>query len=282
VSDAEVDKIVAKIGIPPCPHVILDFMEEMRRDDPDFRKLSGLVSSDAALAAAVIKTANSPIYGLRVKATTVQQACTYLGLRSTALLISGLLLRRAFPVEKSQAMEALWQSSTETAASAATLARMFSGVDHDTAYTYCLFRDCGQAVLLQAYPDYTPFVDGSARAGAAPLTAAEDARYPVNHARVGAQLAHSWGLPDALCEAIRHHHAYAEAGSGKLRLPQGSARLIALGAVSEHLASLRRRHKPADEWALARALVGAELGVTERHLGPLAAAIAESRESEPA
>jgi HD-like signal output (HDOD) protein len=267
--DPEVESMVKDIGLPPCPKIIMDFMQEMRRDEPDFRKLSGLVSSDVALSAAVLKTANSALYGLRTKATTVQQACTLLGLKATAFLISGLLLRRAFPVDKSKAIEELWRVASGTATIAGLLARKFSGVDRDSAYTYALFRDCGLAVLLPKYPDYASIVDGSARTDGSPITLVENTRYSVNHARVGFVLAQSWQLPEALCEAIRHHHNWVGILSGKTQIGKPSTRLIVLGLLAEQLYSQQTRQKGCNEWALGKALVQSELGVNEEALGSL-------------
>lgn len=267
--DPELESLVKEIGIPPCPRIILDFMEEMRADDPDFRKITTLVSTDVALAAAMLKTVNSPFYGLRNKATTVQQACTILGLRSVAFLISGLLLRRAFPVDKSKSLDLLWRVASGAATIAGALAKKFSGVDRDTAYTYGLFRDCGMAVLLTKYPDYAGIIDGSARQEGAPITLVENTRYDVNHARVGAALANSWQLPDALCEAIQHHHNYDGAAAGKLHVSKRAVRLIAIGALADQLLALQTTSAASHEWPLAQALVETELGVRDEHLPSL-------------
>ncbi len=267
--DPEVESLVKETGIPPCPRIIVDFMEEMRADDPDFRKISGLVSADVALSAAMLKTVNSPFYGLRTKATTVQQACTILGLRSMAFMISGLLLRRAFPVDKSKSLDLLWRIAAGVASFSGALAKKFSGVDRDTAYTYGLFRDCGMAVLLPKYADYAGVIDGSARQEGAPITLLENTRYDMNHARVGAALANSWQLPEALCEAIQHHHNYEGVAAGKLHVNKRAVRLIAIGALAEQLYALQSTQAPSHEWPLAQSLVEAELGVRSDNLASL-------------
>ena len=87
-SSPTAQELVKEIGIPPCPAVLAEFMAESHKDDPDLRRLSHLVNKDVALAAAVLKTVNSPLYGLSRKARTVQDAL--------ALLISRPELCRAY------------------------------------------------------------------------------------------------------------------------------------------------------------------------------------------
>ena len=76
----EAEQVVREIGIPPCPGTLTSVVREMRRDEPDLRKLSDLLGSDVALSATMLKTVNSPFYGLKTKAGTIQQALSILGL----------------------------------------------------------------------------------------------------------------------------------------------------------------------------------------------------------
>ncbi len=61
-----------KISIPPCPAIVLALLEESRRDEVDFVRISRMIAGDVALAASVLKTANSPFFALRRKVQSVQ------------------------------------------------------------------------------------------------------------------------------------------------------------------------------------------------------------------
>ena len=115
LASPEAEQLVKEIGIPPCPAVLAEFMAESNRDEPDFRRLSHLINRDVALAASVLKTINSPLYGLTRKARTVQDALALLGLRETSRLIAGLLLRRAFASSQSPAIYEFWDASSRVA-----------------------------------------------------------------------------------------------------------------------------------------------------------------------
>ena len=110
-------------------------MQEIRAEEPDFLKISKLIGGDASLAAAMLHTVNSPFYGLRSKATSVQQAISLLGLRNVAQLVTGSLLRNAFPDCDSEWMEEYWESSSTIAQVSAVLAGKFKGFNRDEAYT---------------------------------------------------------------------------------------------------------------------------------------------------
>ena len=90
--EAEALEVPHALGLPPCPHVLLEVGRELRCESPDVQKVAHLIANDAATAAMILKTVNSPYYGLSNKARSVQQAIAYLGLNRTACLLAGLLL----------------------------------------------------------------------------------------------------------------------------------------------------------------------------------------------
>ena len=92
----EVVHVIGDMVIPPCPRIIVAMMEESRRDEPDLLKLDKLICGDMGLASAVIKTANSPFYGLNHKVQAVRSALQVLGIRTVASIVTALALRKAF------------------------------------------------------------------------------------------------------------------------------------------------------------------------------------------
>ncbi len=268
--ELEAERIVGEVGIPPCPTILTSLVREMRRDEPDMRKLSGLLGSDVALSATMLKTVNSPFYGLSTKASTVQQALSILGLRAGVNLVTGLLLRQAFPVTSSRLMEAFWERSMRLAAASAALAPRLKCCNRDQAHTFALFRDCGLAVMIRKFPMYEDIVDYSAADPGQPITEVEDIRYDVNHARVGYALARSWFLPESTGRAILHHHDLAQVSSGKIALPLESARLVALGLLAEQVCALHANHPPCADWPMGEELVFDAFGLDEADVAALA------------
>ncbi len=275
VLDREAKKIVSDIGIPPCPAILTKLLRESNEDEPDFGRIGRLISSDVSLAAAMLKTVNSPFYGLGRKATSIQQALVLLGLQNVTRLITGLLLRQVFAVSNSTVMEHFWSVSSRVAAITAHLARNLRCADRDEAYTFGLFRDCGMPLMACKFPDYADLLEKDPCAHEQALLDAEENRYAVTHALVGYHMASSWFLSPALCQAILHHH---DAGALKRDGETLKGRqLVALGMLAEHIDALLADEKAAFNpvWIGVSGQVFECLGIGEDDLPRLRSSVIE-------
>jgi HD-like signal output (HDOD) protein len=233
VLDRDADAALTDICIPPCPAILTKLMQEMRADEPDFAKIGKMIGADASLAAAMLKTVNSPFYGLRSKAVSIPQAIALLGLRNVTQLATGLMLRNTFSGGSNERMEEYWESSSAIAQINAQLAPRLKQVNRDEAYTFALFRDCGMLAMMDGHKDYAPVFPGGEAAGGLDVTAAEHDRYQVDHARVGHGLAKMWLLPEEICQAVLWHHDYAVLLQGQDCIPVTSVKHIAHALVAE-------------------------------------------------
>jgi len=279
-SSPTAQELVKEIGIPPCPAVLAEFMAESNQDDPDVRRLSHLVNKDVALAAAVLKTVNSPLYGLSRKARTVQDALTLLGLQEAARLIAGFLLRQAFASFNSQAMYEYWDASARIAMVAAYLARELGVAKLDEAHTFALFRDCGVPVLLARYPEYEKLLAETRGGNERQRIEIERTDYGYDHALVGSTLAQNWHLPAEIWHAIRVHPSYCDAGFVKSAGARPHVVWIALALLAEQLYRIHRGQYDADAWTAEDSFIAAVLGCVAERLEPLAndiAALMEQR-----
>ena len=273
--DRNADQIVKEIGIPPCPAILTKLLRETRADEPDFRRVGQLVGGDVALASAMLKVTNSSFYGLRTKAASVQQALALLGLATVTHLVTGLLLRQAFSRSVGPHMERYWKASMATSLISALLCRETVRGDSGIACTYGLFRDCGMPVMLQKFPIYADIFDGSALTPGEPVCEVENERYTTNHARVGAQLARNWHLPESLCSAILHHHDALYSDTIPAQTEAQALVLIAIGLTAEQIYcdatnGVCHEWAPAGEWALS------ELDLTQEKFGAIAARVSAS------
>ena len=236
-SDADAKQVLAGICIPPCPAILTKLMKEMRGDEPDFDKISQLISEDASLAAAMLRTVNSAFYGLRTQATSVQQAINLLGLRQIAQLVTGVLLRDAFSSGSSERMDDYGESSSTIAQISTYLAGQFAGqftgFSRDQAYTFALFRDCGMLAMMDSYEDYKPLLPVDEPPHGDDIIAHEISLHQINHAQVGANLARMWLLLDDIHQSILWHHDYVTLLQGREKIPVAHARQIALALVAE-------------------------------------------------
>ncbi|NNM82425.1 MAG: HDOD domain-containing protein [Burkholderiales bacterium] len=197
--------VLKGIHIPPRPGVLIDLMEEQRKDDPDLKKMTSLISKDVGMSAALLKAVNSPFFGLRKKAASVPDAMHFLGMKNVMNLVSGFSLKKAIG-NAPLSVEKFWNMSESVALISAFLASRLPGVPKDEAYTFGLFHNCGMPLIEQKFPQYESILAKADRLSQKPLTEYESEQLHTDHASVGFLLTRSWHLTESICEATRRHH----------------------------------------------------------------------------
>ena len=236
------------IGIPPRPEILDRIRGEIKKNEPDFNRLSHIISSDVSLAASLIKTANSPYFGIRNRVRSVKEALVMLGLDTTSRTIAGIILRRIFP--STPHLERFWDASACIARLSGWLAQRVTQkkLRPDDAYTFGLFRDCGIPILLARFPGYDDVLTEANREANLSFTAVEEAKVPTNHAMLGCMLAQSWWLPEETCLAIRHHHDVSVIELDSINPPLSSRYQIAVAQFAEYLMQQHSGLSHTQEW----------------------------------
>jgi HD-like signal output (HDOD) protein len=238
------------IDIPPCPAVLVDVDAELRKDAPDPREISRLISKDVALSGHVMQIANSPAFSAGRQLDSLTQALHVLGTRQVFNLVVVQLLKTAMSGNAEVSMERFWESSAQIARLSSEVARRLRCVRPDVAYTFGLFRDCGIPLMMKRFPETRRVLAEANRAEEACFTDIEDQQLGSNHAVVGYFLAKRWRLPVDVVQAIQIHHDYsALAPASPVSAPVKS--LIACGVLAEHIIRLHTQGDGEQEWAKA-------------------------------
>lgn len=239
-------EFVRNLSIPPRPEVVSVLQEEMRREAPNFERITKCISADVGLAAAMLKVANSPALGLRTKATSVAKAISLLGLRNVAGIATGLVIRHSMGGGQAAALERFWHTAENVALICAQLAQRLRGIPADEAYTFGLFHDCGIPILMRHHANYTETLSRANRTGDRKFTEVEDEAIGANHCAVGYFLARSWHLPTALCQAILRHHD-TEVFQDP-HVDETVCNFVAIGHIAEHIQHTMMRSTVDLEW----------------------------------
>ncbi len=242
------ERNIIDLGIPPYPVILKRFRDESSKDDPDFNRLAEIIMSDVSLSAGLIKTANSPFFGMRKKVRSAHEAIVILGLMTTSSAVAGIILRNSFPTVPN--LERFWDASGRIALLSGWLAQKLSivGLLSEDAYTFGLFRDCGIPVVLRWFPKYQGILEEANQNSEQSFIEVEQSKLPTNHAKVGSVLARSWLLPEEMCSAIRNHHdlAILESDSAEVTLP--GRRLIAVSQLAEYIVQQQLNLSLTQEW----------------------------------
>ncbi len=237
---AHVEKILGNISLPSCPAILMSIMSESRKEEPDFNRISDMVSSDAAVSASVLKLVNSAAFRRGTNIGSIRQAVTLLGLKKVMLAVNAMFLHNSVKMthpESQVFLEKFWEKSGHTAVSAMKLAKLLPGVSEDDAYTLGLFHDSGIPVLMQRFPEHA-FDDALHGAGWEHIHRNEETKLGTNHAIVGHLLARNWGLPAHISLTILHHHDIAVFTDQDHPATSDVRNYIAVLMLAEHLVGI--------------------------------------------
>jgi putative nucleotidyltransferase with HDIG domain len=203
--------------LPSPPAVVMELLNTIDQDDIDVAVLARKVSADQALTAKTLRLANSSLYGIAVKVTTIQQAITYLGFQATRNLVTAAALTGCFPNRQCAGFDAraFWRHAIGVGVCARVLARHLH-LSQDVAFTAGLLHDIGRLVLVTLQPKRYAQVIAHRQAHDCSLLAAETEVMAVDHVMAGLALARQWQFSDTMRQAIAFHHAPDTPGAGFL------------------------------------------------------------------
>lgn len=165
-----------------------------------------MIQYDPAMAMAVLKVANTPIYGYPGKISSLQQAAGLLGPGA----IKNIILRtpiierfsdkslEALPIDYLQ----LWIHSGITAAISGGLGRFIGGMESDVSFTSGLIHDAGVIALTVYFPTAFANVHDFMYQNQVDLIEAEKQMLGFSHLEVAAEMIDAWGLPPQLSQVI--------------------------------------------------------------------------------
>jgi HD-like signal output (HDOD) protein len=218
--------------LPAMPEVACQLMDTFGREDLSLGELSGLIGRDQALAARVLRYANSAHAAPRREVDNLHDAAALLGLRALRELTLSVSVMGAFPKLEGFDRLAFWRGTLAVASYAQAIAPRLD-VDPAVAYLGGLMLRTGQILMAMVDP-----------AGAAEVSRhalAPDSRIDFEsgilgcaHPEITAELARHWRFPTVLITAF-----------GAAVDPLGSRPFSRLGAVLR-LASVIADHRDLD------------------------------------
>lgn len=272
-TQAEIDTTLKGFSIPPRPQVLVSLSQEMNREEPDLKLIARQIGGDVGLSAAVLKTVNSPFFGLKKKISSVTQAVSLLGLKSVEQLVTSIMLRNSF-VAESRTLEHFWDTAERSAGIAAHIASTLPNCARDDAYSFGLFHNAAIPILNQRFPNYLQTLKAAVHAGGRVVTEVEDERHAVNHATLGYLVAKAWFLPQPLCEGILRHHDLSVFEPDDEISPQALT-LISIAYLAEHLNDAQAVTGNHSQWDAVGEKVLEHLGLEDGEYENLSEEIAE-------
>lgn len=198
-------EIVAWVGdLPPLPQIAAQALTLIEDPDTSAGKLTTLLSTDAALAARVLKIANSAMFFRPREITTLNQAIMTIGFKTLKGIIVAATLRQ-LNRKYGQIEQMIWQNSTCTALACRHLAIKLRKPYIEEIFLLGLLHDLGKLVIIRQIPgEYKKIVEYSCTG--VTFVNAEQQKLGFAHTLIGALVAKKWNFSMETCQTILHHH----------------------------------------------------------------------------
>ncbi|MDF0668829.1 MAG: HDOD domain-containing protein [Nitrospira sp.] len=213
LEQALIQKIEAEeVELPLLPQAASQVLALAADPASDAAKLSALIHQDQALAAHVLKIANSPAYMPRSPVVSLQHAVAMLGITLLSeIAFTASLKVGAFQVPGYEdEVKQLWRHSLATGAFAKEVARA-KRMNVESAYLCGLLHEIGKPVVLRITTTIArEKSDDWVKALATILDNKSHIKTLIEgyHTHVGVLIADKWSLPKQVAEAIQYYRDY--------------------------------------------------------------------------
>jgi diguanylate cyclase (GGDEF)-like protein len=222
--------------LPSVPAVAMEVLRLAREDDADTGELARVVSLDPALAAKILKIANSALFGRAYQIVTLQRACSQLGFKTVKLWALSFAMVDALQRPRVQGFDhqLYWKRCLFRAVSAKLFAEAVAPRLAEEAFLTGMLSRIGHLVLATCLPEEYKAV---VAAGGDRWTSTEVQREALGYSSDDLTLAllQSWGLPDLIHQAVLGAHSPDQRGKD---LPPESRELAWILTVAGHSEAL--------------------------------------------
>ncbi len=228
-----------RLTLPVMPDVALRAREAAASATTSAKDLAQVLEADPALAARILKMANSAMYAGLSEIRDLSHAIVRLGAAMVVAVVVGAAGKEVFRT-KEPSFRALLRESWEASVHAAAVARLLAdraGLPREEGLLAGLLHASGDPILVQLIEDLA----AQGRIGRPPVeTVRELLRLLAPRAAV--RLLSKWGLPEAIVRAIEYQQAPGAAPEPFRK----AAALVTLAALTGHGSVAG---EPADELA---------------------------------
>jgi HD-like signal output (HDOD) protein len=217
--------------LPPMPQTIFKAREILGDPKSNAQEVARILQTDQAIAAKVLKMANSAYYGLMGKVSSIQHAAVVLGYKTLAEIVTmagGSAVLGNTLEGYDLAAGDLWRHSLGVAFGSKIIASRRHPALANDAFAAGLIHDVGKLVLDPYVKERKEAFQTFMAGGQRPFLLAEKEILGFDHGEIAFELCKAWNVPQALLSAIRYHHAPEKGNENDLTAMVHAADVIAM------------------------------------------------------
>jgi putative nucleotidyltransferase with HDIG domain len=205
------EKLLAGIQrLDPLPITVQKLMATLADESVRFRDIVSIIEYDGAVAANILKVANSGAYGGSYRTETISSAVIRLGAANLLNIVLGehlTSLKPAAPMYSLTENDFWLHSAAASLAARALEAETKKKVIPKNAQIAALLHDIGKLLIVRYFSSDTADVLALAKEKKIAFVDAERELLGCDHTEVGAEMARCWNFPEDITYAIGHHHS---------------------------------------------------------------------------
>jgi HD-like signal output (HDOD) protein len=188
------------------PDVYIRLREVMESEQASMADAAEVISLDPALAARVLRMANSAFYGFRSQVDTITRAANILGMQKIHDLVLAAVVSKAFEGITNELMDidTFWYRSVHCGFLSQAIAEGAGLRNTESLFVRGLLHDIGHLVLFSHYPEACREALAKADEGLEARLYEEHQGIGVDAMEFAAELARVWQLPEAMVDSFQH------------------------------------------------------------------------------
>ncbi|MCU7939538.1 MAG: HDOD domain-containing protein [gamma proteobacterium symbiont of Bathyaustriella thionipta] len=220
--------------LPSLPHIAMRIREIIADENSCANDIAKVIMTDPAIAAKIIKAANSALYQRHKKAEDCKTAVVSLGTKVTTQLVTAFTLKELFKTPNEMLknrMKKLWEHSIEIASISYVLAKVTPGFNAEHAMLAGLIHDIGNVAILNKAQDHPLIMDSEKHL---------DKIINKMHAQVGSSILRRWDFSEDFIKVVEETENWMHDDSDKSDLVD----IINMAHLHSYIGSPKQREVP--------------------------------------
>jgi len=195
-------------NLPSMPVVLAEVNNMLNDHKSSASDLSAIISKDQGLVTKILTVANSPLFGIPRRVSTIEFAIVILGFNQIKNIVIALSMMEAFKkiTGKKFQPKKYWSHSVLAGFLAKKIADDLGYSFSGEAFTSGLLHDLGLPLIFQFFPNEFEEIVDKVILGEGNYHEVEKKILGTTHCEIGKFLINKWNLPESLAEAVMYHH----------------------------------------------------------------------------
>jgi len=200
----------------PLPATARKLSIMLRDENTNVQEIANVVQYDAAVAANILRVANSAAYAGRYPTERIRDAVVRLGTENLLTIVLGEHLRVfkvSAPLYDLTEDDLYYHSAASALMIKAMMPEMRNKVPGSTSIA-ALLHDIGKLIMVRFMKADVSGLLALCAENKIAFVQAEREMFGCDHAEVGAAMARQWGFPQEIISTIEQHHQVVQGGNG--------------------------------------------------------------------